>query len=70
MTAIADATKEICVILNPQMKLLLELGADWRCSNLPTADEVAIIIPEEYNQGRFHDIVLAYQNPENNTNQY
>lgn len=57
-------------MLNPQMKLLLELGADWCRSNLPTTDEVAIIIPNEYKQGGFRDIVLAYQSPEENNNQY
>ena len=31
------------------MKLLLEMGADRHCSNLPTIDKVAIIIPDEYN---------------------
>lgn len=46
-----NRAEEIHVILNPQMKLLLELGADCRCRNLPTTDEVAIIIPDEYKQG-------------------
>ena len=44
-----NISEEIRVILNPQMKLLLELGADRRRSNLPIANEVAIIIPDEYN---------------------
>ena len=52
------------------MKLLLEIGADRRRSNLPTVDEIAIIISDEYNQGRFRDIVLAYRNPKIDTNQY
>ena len=65
-----NTTEEIRVLLNPQMKLLLEMGADRRRSNLPTVDEVAIIIPDEYNQGGFRDIVLAYRNPEIDTNQY
>ena len=55
-----NTTEEICVVLNPQMKLLLKLGVDRRQSNLPTIDKIAIIIPKEYNQARFHDIVLAY----------
>ena len=37
---------EIRLILNPQMRLLLEEGADRRRNNLPTADQVAIIIPD------------------------
>ncbi len=52
------------------MKLLLELGADCRQSNLPIIDKVAIIIPKKYNQARFRDIVLAYHHLENNNNQY
>ena len=52
------------------MKLLLELGADCHCNNLPTTDEVPMIIPDEYQHGRFHDIVLAYWSSENiNNNQ-
>ena len=50
------------------MKLFLEMGADWHCSNLSNVDKVAIIIPDEYNQGRFRDIVLAYRNPKIDTN--
>ena len=65
-----NTTEEIRVVLNPQMKLLLELGADRRQNNLPTIEEVAIIIPDEYDQAGFRDIVLAYRHPENNNNQY
>lgn len=52
------------------MKSLLELGADCNCSNLPTTNKVAIIIPDKYQQYRFCDIFLLYQSPENNNNQY
>lgn len=52
------------------MKLLLELGANRRHSNLPTTDEVAMIIPNNYQQDGFRDIVLAYRSPKNNDNQY
>lgn len=38
----------IYVILNPQMNLLLELGADWYCSNLHTIYEMAMIIVDIY----------------------
>ena len=65
-----NMTEEICVILNLQIKLLLEMEADRRRNNLPTVDEVAIIIPDKYNQGGFRDIVLTYRNPEIDTNQY
>ena len=65
-----NTTAEIRVVLNPQMKLLLELGPDCRQSNLPTIEEVAIIIPDKYNQAGFCDIVLAYWHLENNNTQY
>ena len=60
---ITNTTEKIRVILNPQIKLFLELGADWRSSNLPTINELAIIIPNEYKQVGFHNIVFAYCNP-------
>ena len=52
------------------MQLFLELGADQYCSNLPTIDKVAIIIPDEYKQSGFCNIILAYRNPKENNNQY
>lgn len=52
------------------MRLLLKIGVDKQRSNLPTADEVAIIILDKYSQKRFCDIVLACQNLENNKNLY
>ncbi|RMZ76301.1 hypothetical protein DV736_g6706, partial [Chaetothyriales sp. CBS 134916] len=47
------------IILNPQMRLVLEEGADRRRENLPTSDEVAVIIPDEYGNPSRRDIVLA-----------
>ena len=47
------------IILNPQMRLILEAGADRRRENLPTSNEVAVIIPDEYGDASFRDIVLA-----------
>ena len=41
------------------MQLILEAGADRRRENLPTSDEVAVIIPDEYGDASFRDIVLA-----------
>lgn len=52
------------------MKLFLEMRADQYYNNLPTVDKVAIIIPDEYNSGGFHDIILIYCNPIIDTNQY
>jgi hypothetical protein len=49
------------VILSPQMRLVLEAGADRRRENLPTSDEVAVILPDEYAEPSFRDIILAYR---------
>ena len=38
---------------------MLEVGADRRRENLPTSDEVAVIIPDENGDPSFRDIVLA-----------
>lgn len=58
------------IIFNSQIKLLLELKADWCYSNLPTINKVVIIISDKYKQNRFCDIVLAYCNSEENINKY
>ncbi|RPA89292.1 hypothetical protein L873DRAFT_1892119 [Choiromyces venosus 120613-1] len=47
------------IILNPQMQLVVESGADRRRENLPTSDEVALILPEEYGEAGCRDLVLA-----------
>jgi len=47
------------IILDLQSSLIVETGADMRCENLPTADEVAMILAEEYGRGGFRDIVLG-----------
>ena len=47
------------LILDPQLSLVVERGADRRRENLPTRDEVAMILPEEYGDQGMRDIVLA-----------
>jgi len=47
------------LILNPQLRLVVERGADRRRENLLTADEVSIILPEEYGDQGMRAIVLA-----------
>jgi len=56
---IAEAETSFRIILNPQLRLVVERGADLRRENLPTADEVSMILPEEYGSAGFRDIVLA-----------
>jgi len=51
--------QDMRILLNPQLQLVLEVGADARRHNLPTGDEVAMIIPTEYGDSSFRDIVLA-----------
>ena len=36
------------MILNPRMELICATGADRRRHNVPIANEVAMIIPDEY----------------------
>ncbi|RPA99496.1 hypothetical protein L873DRAFT_1738466, partial [Choiromyces venosus 120613-1] len=47
------------IVLNPQLQLIVESGADKRRCNLPTSNEVAMIIGDEYAESGFHDIILA-----------
>ena len=56
---ISEAESNFRLILNPQLRLVVERGADLRRENLPTADEVSMILPEEYGSAGFRDIVLA-----------
>ena len=51
------------VVLSPRMELYLEKTADRRRENLPTSNEVAVIIPDEYGESGFRDIVLTLWNP-------
>ena len=55
----ADQGQDFRIILDPQMSLIVESGADMRRENLPTADEVSMILAEEYGSKGFRDIVLA-----------
>ena len=55
----SSAADGIQVILNPQMRLVVEKGADKRRENLPTADEVAAIIPDEWEACGSREVILA-----------
>ena len=41
------------------MRLILEASANRRCENLLMSNEVAVIIPDEYGNASFRDIMLA-----------
>lgn len=50
------------VLISPQLRLIVETGADQRRENLATADEVALLIPEDDVGRTSRDIVLARRN--------
>ena len=47
------------VLLGPQLQLTLETGADRRRENLPTSDELAVIITDAAADAQVREIVLA-----------
>lgn len=57
--------RPIRVILNPQMRLIIEKSADRQWENLPTSNEVTLILPDEYGDKGPGDIVLVYRSDEN-----
>lgn len=58
----ADSTEQLRMLLSLQMHFVLGTGADRHRENLPTSDEVALIISEEYGQASRRDTVLALSN--------
>jgi len=56
---------EVRLLLNPQMELVLDQGRDSRRYNIPTFNEVAIIILDEYSLASHCDIILAQRNVPN-----
>ena len=54
------------LLLNPQMRLVMESGADQRRENLPISNEVAVVLLDEFTDGSRRDIVLTYRNPGRN----
>jgi len=56
---LSDQEPNLRIILDPRLRLIVDTGADMRRGNLSTANEVAMILPEEYGRGGFRDIVLA-----------
>ena len=47
------------VILNSQLKLIVERDSDQRCTTLFMINEVAVFISDEYNEIKHQDIVVA-----------
>jgi hypothetical protein len=46
-------------LLNPQIRLILESGTDRYRENLPTSNEVTVLIPDKYTDASRHDLVLT-----------
>ena len=49
------------VIPNPQLRLIMQKGADRRRENLPTTDELALLIPEEEDKPGGRDLILEHR---------
>lgn len=64
---LANQSQNLRILLNPQIRLVVESGADRRRENLPTSDEVAVIIPDETAEQSCRDILLAVRNPGRNS---
>jgi hypothetical protein len=56
---LATQQADFQVILNPQMRLVVEAGVDRRRENLLTGDKVTAIIPDEYTAASRRDLVLT-----------
>ena len=53
------------VRVSPEMKMDLIVGKDSRTQNLPTVNEVAAIVPNEFSPRSFRDIIITYRAPQN-----
>jgi len=60
--AVNNVNEEAYIRLNPQMQMELIVSEDRRTQNLPTVNEIAAIIPDEYADRSFRDILITYRN--------
>ena len=56
---LATQQADFRVVFNPQMRLVVEAGADRRRKNLLTSDEVTAIILDEYTAASRRDLILT-----------
>ena len=56
---LTDQQTDFRILLNPQLRLVIESGADRRRENLPTSNEVTAIIPDEYTDASRRDLILT-----------
>jgi len=59
LEAARQSTNSMRVILNSQLKLIVEHDSDQRCTTLLTISEVAVFISDKYNEIEHRDIVVA-----------
>ena len=62
--AAANAAGPVQVCISPRLEVVVREGADRRRANLPVADEVALLIPDEYAEASFRDVILAERTQE------
>lgn len=62
MYAAEASHEEMRIILNPQIRLVMEMGTDRRRYNLPTGSEVAVIIADDQGKSDYRDIVVEDRN--------
>ena len=58
------------ITLNAQMRLIVQEGADERRENLPIVSEVAAVIPDEYADRCYREIVLAERSNQGNARRF
>ena len=46
-------------MISLQMHLIMKIKSDEHHINLPTANEMVVILPDEYDQVCFYDIVIC-----------
>jgi hypothetical protein len=58
------------ITLNAQTRLIVQEGADERRENLPVVSEVAAVIPDEYADRSYREIVLAERSNQGNVRRF
>ena len=51
------------MLISPQIRLVMESGADRRHENLPTASKVAVILPDKVDSSGPRDLILIVRDP-------
>ena len=54
-----QTSEAVQLTISPQMQLIIEEGSDQCHMNLLTANELAVILPDEYDKACFQNIVIS-----------